>query len=215
MQIKYLAHASFLITSESNLKVITDPYTPGGALKYNPIVESADVVTISHSHGDHNNPKAVKGSPVILKEAGVKTIMGVDFRAIPVFHDDAEGSKRGGVLIFCFQIDGLSLCHVGDLGHSLNSRQVAEISTVDILFIPVGGYYTIDANEASGIVKALNPKLVCPMHYKTPKTSYPIEGVERFTNGKSNVRYLNSSQMEISRNTLPPEVEIVVFNSAY
>jgi L-ascorbate metabolism protein UlaG (beta-lactamase superfamily) len=215
MQIKYLAHSSYLITSESNFKIITDPYTPGGALKYSPINESADVITISHSHGDHNNPKAIQGSPVILKESGQMTVMGVNFKSIPVFHDEAGGSKRGGVLVFCFQIDGINLCHLGDIGHSFSAQQLSEIGAVDILFIPVGGYYTIDGKEADPIAKSLNPKLIFPMHYKTPRTSYPIGGVDIFLSGKSNVKNLNSFQIEIFKNSLPEETEIIVLQSAY
>jgi L-ascorbate metabolism protein UlaG (beta-lactamase superfamily) len=215
MQIIYNAHASFLIISESGFRVITDPYTPGGALKYDPISEPANVVTVSHGHGDHNNPKSIKGNPVILKEAGSKTINNVTFRAIPVFHDDAGGSKRGNDLIFCFQIDGINLCHVGDLGHTLTPAQIAEIGLVDILFIPVGGYYTIDASEAGLVAKSLNPKLIFPMHYKTVKSSYPIVGIEDFIKGKSNVRKLDSAQFSITQQTLPAQTEIIVPKFTY
>jgi L-ascorbate metabolism protein UlaG (beta-lactamase superfamily) len=215
MQIKYLAHSSFLITSESNFKIITDPYTPGGALKYSPINESADVITISHSHGDHNNPKAVQGSPVILNESGQITVMGVNFKSIPVFHDESGGSKRGSVLVFCFKIDGINLCHLGDIGQSFSAQQLFEIGAVDILFIPVGGYYTIDGKQADPIAKSLNPKIIIPMHYKTPRTSYPIEGIDTFLSGKSNVKKISSFQIEIFKNFLPGKTEIIVLKSAY
>jgi L-ascorbate metabolism protein UlaG (beta-lactamase superfamily) len=215
MLIKWLGHSSFLITSQDNVRIITDPYTPGGALTYSPINESADIVTISHGHGDHNNPKAVKGSPVILKEPGLKAVKGINFKAVPVFHDETDGSKRGNNLIFCFQIDGLNICHAGDLGHCLSVKQISEIGAVDILLIPVGGYYTIDAAEAYLVVKSLNPALIFPMHYKTAKTSYPITGIEEFLKNKTNIRMIPGSQIEISRASLPKEPEIVVLKSAY
>lgn len=214
MNIKWLGHAAFLITSQDNFKVVTDPYTPGGALMYAPINESADVVTISHEHGDHNNPRAVKGNPVIIKEAGSKTIKGVGFKSISAFHDEAGGSKRGKDLVFCFQIDGLNLCHLGDLGHVFTSPQISEIGKVEILFIPVGGYYTINASEASSIVKSLNPKLVFPMHYKTSKTSFPISGIEEYLKGKQNIRKIKSNQIEINQSTLPGNTEIIILEPA-
>jgi L-ascorbate metabolism protein UlaG (beta-lactamase superfamily) len=214
MNIKWLGHAAFLITSQDNFRVVTDPYTPGGALVYAPINESADVVTISHEHTDHDNARTVKGNPVIIKEAGSKTVKGVGFRSISVFHDEAGGSKRGKDLVFCFQIDGLNLCHLGDLGHLLTSPQISQIGQVDILFIPVGGYYTINVLEASFIVKSLNPKVVFPMHYKTSKTSYPISGIEEFLKDKQNIWKIKSSQIEINQSTLPGNTEIIILEHA-
>jgi L-ascorbate metabolism protein UlaG (beta-lactamase superfamily) len=155
MQIKWLGHASFLITSLDNIKIITDPYTTGHGLKYGTIEESADIVTVSHGHSDHNNINAVKNNPEILSKAGSLTAKGIKFTAVPVFHDDVRGKQRGNDLIFCFQVDGINLCHLGDLGHQLTQEQIREISPIDILFIPVGGYYTIDAEEATRVVQML------------------------------------------------------------
>jgi L-ascorbate metabolism protein UlaG (beta-lactamase superfamily) len=214
MQIKWLGHSSFLIISRNNLKIITDPYTSGGSLIYDPINESADIVTVSHSHSDHNNPNIIQGHPVILKEAGSKTVKDIKIKAIPVFHDEFGGTKRGNNLVFCFQIDNLNLCHLGDLGHSFSAQQISAIGIVDILFIPVGGYYTFNPVEATHISDSLNPKIIFPMHYKTPKISYPISGIEEFLNGKLNVRKIDSNQIEISCETLPKTSEIIVLKSA-
>jgi L-ascorbate metabolism protein UlaG (beta-lactamase superfamily) len=214
MRIKYLGHASFLITSQDNKKILTDPYAVGNGINYQPINESADVVTSSHNHGDHNNVKTAKGSPVILSQAVSQTINGIDIKAVPAFHDETEGSKRGKDIVFCFKVDGITLCHLGDLGHQLSTRQIAEISPVDVLFIPVGGYYTIDAEQAALVAQSLKPRLVFPMHYKTIKAEYPIAGVDIFLKGKRNVRQLKSSEIEISKSTLPEEMEIVVLQPA-
>lgn len=209
MQIKWLGHSSFLIVSRNNVKIVTDPYTSGGSLMYSPIDESADIVTISHSHSDHNNPNIVKGNPIILKEVGSKIIKDIKIKAISVFHDESSGSK------ICFQIDNMNLCHLGDLGHSLNSLQLSAIGTVDILFIPVGGYYTFNPSEATLVSSALNPKIIFPMHYKTSKTSYPISGVEEFIHDKPDVRKLNSSQIDIYDEKIPSKPEIIILKSAY
>jgi L-ascorbate metabolism protein UlaG (beta-lactamase superfamily) len=215
MQIRWLGHASFLIISKGKSKIIVDPYTVGGGINYKPIDESADIVTMSHDHGDHNNAKSVKGDPTILKQAGSYHLKDIEIKTIPVFHDEVLGSKRGKNLIFCFKVDGLNLCHLGDLGHRLNQQQVSVAGEVDVLFVPVGGYYTIDAKEATEVIQAIKPKVVFPMHYKTPKTDYPIAGIDQFLKDKKYVRRLNSSGVEINKDNLPEETEIVILQSAY
>ncbi len=214
MLVKYLAHASFLITSRDGKKIITDPYHTGDGLNYKPLDESADIVTRSHGHRDHCNTQAVRGNPQVLTEAGIKTVHGITFKAVQVFHDEAKGTKRGANLIFCFTLDDMVLCHMGDLGHKLNPEQAAELGKVDILFIPVGGFYTIDATEAWAAAELLNPRIIFPMHYKTPKSDYPIAGVEEFLKGKKNVRRLNSSEIELIRSDLPETTQIMVPNPA-
>lgn len=210
MKIKWLAHASFLMTSEEGKKIITDPYKVGGAINYAPINESADVVTISHDHTDHNNARAVKGNPTIIKDAGITKAKGIEFRGIPSYHDTAQGSQRGENIIFCFTLDGIKICHLGDLGHLLSNEQIAEIGSVDILLIPVGGYFTIDAEQATTVAKSLKARIVIPMHYKTPKCDYPLSRIEEFLKDKRNVRKLNSTEAEYKKEQIPEEVEIVV-----
>ena len=115
MKIKWLGHASFLIISDSGLKIITDPYVTGGDLSYGQIKESADIVTVSHDHTDHNNVAAVQGSPRVVR--GAAEVKGIKFNGIPTYHDDTGGGKRGKNTIICFEIDGMRVCHLGDLGH--------------------------------------------------------------------------------------------------
>lgn len=214
MKIQWLGHSSFLITSQDNKKIITDPYTPGRGLSYAPITDSADVVTKSHDHPDHNNTRAVRGNPVVLAQAGVQTVKGLEIRAVELFHDESGGTQRGNDLAFCFKIDGLNLCHLGDLGHRLTQTQISSISPVDILFLPVGGYFTVDAKAASDVARSLNPKLIFPMHYKTSKADFPIAGVDDFLKDKKNVLNLKTSEFEIKKENLPHDTEIVVLQSA-
>lgn len=215
MKIKWLGHASFLITSKDNIRIINDPYTAGKGLNYGPINESADIITVSHSHGDHNNAGVVKGSPKVLNEPGSYVVKGVALKTISSFHDETGGSQRGNNLIFCFRVDGMNLCHLGDLGHGLSQQQISEIGPVDVLFIPVGGYFTIDANQATQVEEAIKPKTILPMHYKNPKVDYPITGLEQFLKGKKNIRKLNSSEIEIEKENLAEGPEIVVLESQY
>jgi len=212
MKIKYLGHACFVITSDKGIKIITDPYVTGGGLTYGEIKESGDIVTVSHEHGDHSNVAAVKGNPEVVR--GVAEIKGIEFKAIPSYHDDAGGRLRGKNTVFCFEVDGIRVCHLGDLGHQLSAQQVAELDKVDILLIPVGGFYTIDAKVATQVGNKLTPKVIIPMHYKTDKCGFPIAGVDEFLRGKKEVSRLDASEAEFKPEELPTTTQIIVLKSA-
>jgi L-ascorbate metabolism protein UlaG (beta-lactamase superfamily) len=207
MRIDWLGHACFLITSSSGLRIITDPYEPN--IGYSPINESADIVTVSHDHFDHNAVKEVKGNPEVVKKSA--TVKGINFKAVETFHDEAKGSKRGRNTVFVFEVDGVKICHMGDLGHIPSQEQLRELGEVNILLIPVGGFYTIDARQASEIVSILKPNIVIPMHYKTEKIDFPISGVEEFLKGKEDVERL--PYLEIDKEKLPTPVKVVVFKN--
>jgi L-ascorbate metabolism protein UlaG (beta-lactamase superfamily) len=212
MKIKYLAHSAFLITSGGGVKIITDPYTPAGGLKYQPIKETADIVTVSHEHGDHNFTKAVLGNPLVLRDSG--DAKGIKFNAVPAAHDESGGSQRGKNMLFCFSVDGITVCHCGDLGHALTPAQVKALGKVDVLLVPVGGFFTIDAKTAGKVCDQLKPAVIIPMHYKTEKADFPIGGVEEFTKGKMNVSFVNSSEVELTPGKLPQAPQIVVLQHA-
>ena len=214
MKIKWLGHACFLITSRDGLRVITDPYAVGGGINYSPIKETADVVVVSHDHGDHSNVSTVQGKPEVVKGSGTKTARGIQFKGIASYHDASQGTQRGLNTVFCFAIDNMKLCHLGDLGHALDPEQVNEIGAVDILFVPVGGFYTIDASVASRVCDQLKPKVVIPMHFKTPKCDYPIAGVDDFLGGKENVIRVGDSEADFERERLPAATEIVLLQPA-
>ncbi len=214
MKVKWLGHASFLITSEGGTRIITDPYATGMGISYGEIKEAADIVMVSHEHGDHNNAAAVSGSPQLVKGAGVQEVKGIQFKGIASFHDDAEGSQRGPNTIFCFTVDDVKLCHLGDLGHHLSEGQVADIGDVDVLLIPVGGFFTIDAAVATDTTEKLKPRVVIPMHYSTDKCAYPISGVDDFLKGKTDVKNMDASEVELTKSELPSATEIVVLKHA-
>jgi len=212
MQIKWLGHATFLITSDAGIKIITDPYKTVGAIKYGEITESADVVTVSHEHGDHNNVAAVAGNPVVLRDTA--RVKGIQFKAILTHHDEAGGSQRGNNIVFCFEVDGLKVCHLGDLGHPLSGSQVAEIGKVDILLAPVGGTYAIDGRGATEIAGQLAARVIIPMHFKTDKCDLPIAGVDEFLKGKPRVRRLTTSEVEFKKDKFSTATEIIVLQPA-
>jgi L-ascorbate metabolism protein UlaG (beta-lactamase superfamily) len=217
MKIKCYGHAAFLITSDQGVKIITDPYESGaygGQLAYGKIKDQADIVTISHDHADHNDTKSLPGSPQIVKGSGSKTIKGISFKGISTYHDPSKGSERGANTIFTFSVDGIQVCHLGDLGHALSNRELAEIGRVDILFIPVGGYYTIDPKEATHVAEQIKPKVLIPMHFKTEKCGFPIVPVEDFLKGKTNLKRPKTSETAFDKTTLPKQMEIVVLEHA-
>ena len=214
MKIKWLGHSCFLITSKDGTRVITDPYAVGGGINYSPINETADVVVVSHGHGDHSNVSTVQGQPEVVRGDGTKTAKGIQFKGVATYHDASQGKQRGPNTVFCFTLDGIKLCHLGDLGHVLDPEQVAEIGAVDILLVPVGGYFTIDASGASQVCNQLKPKVVIPMHFKTPKCAYPIAGVEDFLRGKKDVRRVGGSEVDVEQEKLPAATEIVLLQPA-
>jgi L-ascorbate metabolism protein UlaG (beta-lactamase superfamily) len=210
MKLRWVGHSCFLITAKSGLSIITDPYHTKQGVNYSPVMEIADIVTVSHDHFDHNAVQSVGGRPEVVKSSGNKSIKGIEFRGIACYHDESSGKQRGENIIFCFSVDGIRICHLGDLGHALNRGQIKEIGEVDVLLVPVGGFYTIDAAVATRVCDDIKPKVVVPMHYKTAKLDFPVTGVDVFLAGKKNVKKLDSSKVEFEHDTLPAETGILV-----
>ncbi len=214
MKLKWLGHACFLITSKTGVRIITDPYSAVQGVRYAPIKEAADIVTMSHDHFDHNAVASLAGKPELIKSSGIKAVKGIQFKGIGSYHDDSSGKKRGSNIICCFAVDGIRLCHLGDLGHALDSGQIKEIGIVDVLLVPVGGFYTIDAKMATQVCNDLKPKVIVPMHYKTPQLDFPIAGVDDFLAGKKSVKKLDTSEVELTASALPSAAEIIVLKPA-
>ncbi len=212
-QLKWIGHSAFLITASDGTSILTDPFGTYDGLNYEPINESADIVLTSHFHGDHYGGD-VTGDPRKISLTGVTKVKGIDFNGIASFHDSENGSQRGSNTIFCFTIDGINICHLGDLGHVLSDDQVSQIGQTDILLIPVGGFFTIDASEASQVCDQINPKVIIPMHVSNDKCAFPISKVDDFINGKSNVQHINGSQKEFDKEGLPATNIILVLQAA-
>ncbi|MGZ3494079.1 MAG: MBL fold metallo-hydrolase [Thermodesulfobacteriota bacterium] len=217
MKIKWYGHAAFLITSDQGTKIIIDPYEPGafgGQLSYGKINDQADIVITSHDHADHNYTQELPGAPQVVKGTISKTIKGISIKGIPTYHDSSKGSERGANTIFTLKVDHIQLCHLGDLGHLLSDKELAEVGPVDILLIPVGGLFTIDSNEATRVAEQIKPKIVIPMHFKTEKCGFPIAPVEDFLKGKTGAKRPNVSETTFNQSALPQQMEIVVLEHA-
>jgi L-ascorbate metabolism protein UlaG (beta-lactamase superfamily) len=214
VKIQWFGQSAFCITAQDGTKLITDPYQPGMLVKdkklnYGAITTKADIVTVSHEHADHNYVKAVPGNPTVIETTiGTFTVKNITIHGVPSYHDKEQGENRGANTIYCFVVDGVKICHLGDLGHTLNPtliKQIQQTGLVDVLLIPVGGVFTIDADDASKVVEQLKPKIVIPMHYKTDKVEFPLKPVDLFTQGKKGVIVRENSTIEVTVKSLPPE----------
>lgn len=217
MRLTYYGHASFLVETHDGTRVILDPYTPGcydGAVTHAPITDPADVVIATHTHPDHCGVDAIAGGPQVFIQPKSETVGGVKITGVDVLHDDSDGSERGTNTIVALDDGDVRLVHLGDLGHPLEPATVDAIGKVDVLLIPVGGYFTIDHAVAAGVVEALNPRLVIPMHYKTDKVGFPIAGVDPFLAGQGRVDRKQSSTLEVTADTMPKERTVVVLTAS-
>ena len=166
MDIVYLGHSSFKLKGK-NTSVITDPFDPQMlGLKFPK--NEADIVTVSHNHSDHNHLELVSGVKMVINSPGEYEVMDVSVIGIEVDHDSEGGKVRGKNTVFVFEIDGIRLAHLGDLGHKLTDKVTETISDVDVLMLPVGGFFTIGAKEASEIAKGFESPFIIPMHYRVP-----------------------------------------------
>lgn len=208
MKIRYLGHSCFLLTESTGTSIVTDPY---GAVGFDLPSISADVVTVSHDHYDHNNVKAVKGNPVVIREEGNYEIGGVGITAIKSWHDNSNGSERGENLIFKFRMDGLEICHLGDLGEECSSSLIEMLLPVHVLLVPVGGTYTLDAEQAKEYVDRIMPSIVIPMHYKTKGLNLDIDKVSEFSDlfddseVEEEIVELDGDELELFRDDITDE----------
>lgn len=210
MKIKWLGHACFLISSQNGTRILTDPFD--SSVGYSVPSEEADIVTISHGHHDHNYVDAVKGEYVQFDSQGSYNNKDIAITGVSSFHDSSGGTKRGSNIIFILDVDGLRVCHCGDLGHELNEDQVEAIGKVDVLLLPVGGNYTIDAKQAANVANQLKPKVIIPMHYKTEAVNIPIEGVDKFLGIMGDYSEVESNQVEITTENINELANVLILD---
>lgn len=215
--LRWFGHAFFLITSSQGVRVALDPF---GDIGYAVPEVAADVVTVSHEHGDHNGVQRLAGSPAVLrglKAGGVDwnpvsyDVKDVRITALPAYHDDVQGRRRGLNTIFIVETGGLRLAHLSDIGHTLSEATVKAMGRIDVLLIPVGGKVSIDGRQAKEIMSRLRPRITVPIHYKTPVTAaWPIEDESAFLAGLDNVRRLDKLAVPLTPEVLPAEPEVWV-----
>lgn len=178
MKLEWIGHACFRLTAEDGTVVITDPYDESVGIEMLPL--EADLITMSHEHHDHNETRMLAGRPVIARGTQEASVGGVTARAVGSYHDGERGLRRGFNAIRIFDIDGLKVVHMGDQGCMPDDDVLAAIADADVMMIPAGGTYTVDAQGAKAIVERAKPRCVIPMHVKTKHCPYPITLVTPF-----------------------------------
>lgn len=178
VNVQWLGHSFFKLQS-GNLTVAIDPYDPSVGLK--PPRFNADILLITHDHYDHNNKAAIMGQSFVIYGPGEYEIKGCAIYGIPSYHDPKQGSEKGINTIYRLELSGIRFVHLGDLGQdSLTDQQIEVLDGVDVLMVPVGGKYTLNANQAVAIIEQLDPRIIIPMHYKIPGLKIDVGGVEAF-----------------------------------
>ena len=180
LRVRWHGHSCFEIATD-DLTIVTDPHD-GKSLGIKPPKVRADVVLVSHDHFDHAAVRTVDKAGTARVVTGTETITmgGLVIRGVQTYHDQYEGESRGGNIAFVFDMEGVTFCHLGDLGHMLTPEQVGSIGPVDVLFLPVGGVFTIDAESAWKVVDQLRPGIVVPMHYRVGGLSLSINDIKPF-----------------------------------
>jgi L-ascorbate metabolism protein UlaG (beta-lactamase superfamily) len=205
VKVLWHGHSCFQLQGKS-VTVVTDPFKGIGIPEHK---AAADIVMVSHGHRDHNNVKPVLGKDgqVLESFTGFKEIKGVTVKGVATFHDNATGSKRGKNSVYTFGLDGVQFCHLGDLGHELPSSTVEDLGRVDVLFVPIGGFFTIGPETATTICEKLNPKVTIPMHYRMPGLRARImfgflKTADDFLKGKNNVERIEGPSVNIDASAL-------------
>lgn len=219
MLIQYYGHSCFKITSKpggratEDIVTFFDPF--GKELGIRPPQGQADVVFVSHEHHDHNKTEALKGEPVLINTPGEYAVKGINVVGIDSFHDAEEGAKRGRSTIFILEAEELKICHLGDLGAELSGKQLEEIDGVDILFVPVGGNYTIDGKKAAELIKKIEPAVVIPMHYKIENSNAEIDDLQKFCSEMGNCPKEKTAKLNIKKKDLEGKsMEVVIMDHA-
>jgi L-ascorbate metabolism protein UlaG (beta-lactamase superfamily) len=209
MEIVWLGHSCFRIRGRE-ATVVTDPCPP--ATGYSIGRPTADIVTISHHHEDHDYVKAVAGNPIIIEDPGEYEIRGAFLTGVATYHDNDRGSERGPNTVFIIEIEDIKVCHLGDLGHSPSAEQAEEITGADVLLVPVGGRTTIDGPKAAEIVSLLEARLVIPMHYGTEAFKGELDPPDRFLKEMGVAKLDPQPKLTVTRNSLPMDTQVVLLD---
>ncbi|MDH3364771.1 MAG: MBL fold metallo-hydrolase [Thermoplasmata archaeon] len=212
MHIRWHGHACFEIAGSS--VVVTDPHD-GKSIGIRPPRATADVVLVSHDHFDHNCSRIVRGPDTTVIDKPVMTVeKGVRVEGVEADHDEQGGAKRGKITLFKFELDGVTFCHLGDLGHIPDDIQTDRLVGIDVLFVPVGDVFTIGPEAALKVAELLQPKVVVPMHYRTPGLSLSIRPVQDFLKLAGNDRIVKvGNEVDFSPEDMPESgTEVWVFS---
>lgn len=210
MEIDWFGHACFRLRGREGT-VITDPY--GKEIGLNFARPRGDIVTISHNHPGHSFAKGVKGDPKIIDGPGEYEIKNVFVTGVPSAHDKKGGKERGANTIYVFDLDGLTVCHLGDLGHVPSQTQIEALGNVNILLVPVGGVSTISGSEAAEIVSLLEPQIVIPMHFAHSDLKFKLDTPAKFFKEMGIKAPDTVTSLKVTKDSLPNETQVVVLEA--
>ncbi len=213
MDIYYYGQACFKLKGKT-ATVFVDPYKEEFTGLKLPKDLSASVAISTHNHDDHNNLEAITDTVLKVSGPGEYEVGGVSITGVATYHDKEKGSQRGKNTVYNISIDGLNIVHLGDLGDKLTEEQIDEIGSTDILLVPVGSVYTIDAKTAADVVSSLEPRVVIPMHYATPGLKFELEPVENFLKEMGFDNSQPQPKLSITKDKLPDELQVIVLNKA-
>jgi L-ascorbate metabolism protein UlaG (beta-lactamase superfamily) len=209
MDITWLGHSCFRIKGKE-VTVITDPYPPG--MGYSLGRPQANIVTLSHSHPGHSYTSGVTGDFKVIKGPGEYELKETFITGIATWHDAVQGQKLGKNTVYLFEMDSITLCHLGDLGHLPSSEFIEDVGDIDVLFLPVGGVSTIGGSTAAEIVRRLTPKVAIPMHYKTATLKKDLEPVDKFLKEMGIKEQVSQPKLSVSRSNLPASTQVIVLD---
>jgi len=209
MDITYLGHSCFLLRHKG-VRVVTDPFDKSVGIKQ--VKTEADIVTISHDHGDHSGLGMVTGEPMVIRGPGEYEIKGVSITGMQTFHDEEKGALRGKNTVYTIDIDEVRICHLGDLGHKLSEKQLEVLDGIDVLMVPVGGNTSIEPKTAMEVIRQISPSIAIPMHYRTKEHSQVWKKkvtLEDFLK-ISGMEAKKTEKLTVKKLDLPEEMELVV-----
>ena len=207
MEITWLGHSCFRLKGR-DVTVVTDPYSPETG--YTIGKPAANIVTVSHQHPGHNFASAVSGDPHVVDGPGEYEIAGVFITGIAAYHDKERGQRLGRNTVFLIELDEITVCHLGDLGHVPSAEQTESMNNIDVLLIPIGGGNSLDATSASETISLLEPKIVIPMHYKTEAVKAELEPVEKFLKEMGVKEAVQQPKLTVSKSSLPAQTTVVL-----
>jgi L-ascorbate metabolism protein UlaG (beta-lactamase superfamily) len=215
MDISWLGHSCFLLRGK-NVTLVTDPFSPqtghsqAEPLRLGKII--ASIVTISHNHPGHNFAMGVAGNPYVVRGPGEYEVSDILITGVASYHDNKRGQELGRNTIYVIHMDDLVICHLGDLGHTLQEEQLEEVADADILLVPIGGGNTINAAQAAEVISQVEPRIIIPMHYR-PSDGETPNPLDKFCR-EMGIETINTQpKLSITRNNLPAETQVVILES--
>lgn len=212
MKLKFYAQSAFQVTAGDGTRITIDPFNQSERMRYDPTFDEADIVLVTHEHGDHANVDAVPGDYRVVRGVGTQAVRGKSFLGIGSYHDKAEGAERGPNTIFVFDVDGVRIAHFGDQGCELSATQLAMLSGVNVMIAPIGGGFTLEPELVWTLAEKVQPNIFIPCHFKTDAVDLPFLTVDEFVADKPDVRRLGDSEVELDAADLPDPVQILVMD---